>query len=78
MPVERGHPGHDIWDRNTRTRQLGQDIWERTIRTGQSQQDSGQVSWERTEMTGLPGHDSGVRRAMVNVAWAGHLEQEDS
>ncbi len=50
--------------------------------TGQSQQvgltgSLDAVSLERTEMTGLPGHDSGVMRAMANVAWTYHLEQED-
>jgi hypothetical protein len=60
MLVERGHLGHDIWDRNTQTRHLG-----RTVVTGQSQQvgltgSLDAVSLERTEMTGLPGHDSGV------------------
>ncbi len=79
--------GHDIWDRNTRTGQLGLDIRDRTARkdsrdrtvlTSWLDRQPGQVSLEGTEMTELPGYDTGVRRAVANVAWAGQLEQEDS
>jgi hypothetical protein len=82
VPVERGHLGGDIWDRTTRTVQLGQDSrtgqLDRTVLTGRPHRQPGQVSLERTEITGLPGHDSGVSSAVANSAWAGQLEQEDS
>ncbi len=36
---ERGQPGHDPWERTTRTfKTVGQDSWDRTFMTGQSQQ----------------------------------------
>jgi hypothetical protein len=73
VPVERGHLGHDIWDKTTQTRQLGQDSL-----TGRTDRQPGQVRLDKTEMTGLPRHNSGVRRAVANAAWAGQLEQEDS